>query len=128
SITKRLVAIAKSRPGFTELYKSKRRHDIQNSQIVDNWRFIAQFWDEYFNQDCATVSSNIAVQGKRIPAACIYTALRHQVTVVTQALEGDCLVRRYTTLGPEYSTEVAQEIAAERHPPHGRGRLLEFLQ
>ncbi|KAG6807770.1 hypothetical protein H0H92_006451, partial [Tricholoma furcatifolium] len=126
SIAKLLVAIAKSRPGFTKLYRTKGR-DIQNSQIVDNWRFIAQFWGEYFKQDCAIVSSNIAVQGKLIPAACIYAALRHQETVINQALEGDCLVRHFTT-GPEYSAEVAQEIDAERHLPHRRLRLLEFLR
>ncbi|KAG6825143.1 hypothetical protein H0H92_004575 [Tricholoma furcatifolium] len=125
SIAKLLVAIAKSRPGFTELYRTKG-HDIQNSQIVDNWCFIAQFWGEYFKQDCAIVSSDIAVQGKLIPAACIYAALHHQGTVINQALEGDHRVRRFT-MGPEYRAEVAQEIDAERHPPHRRLRLLEFL-
>ncbi|KAG6836763.1 hypothetical protein H0H93_003682 [Arthromyces matolae] len=121
----RADSLAKSLPGFANIYGKASSRSLKNQEIVQIWEFRAAFWDHYLHRCCRKVTNLPNIASKRITGECICRALNIVPSTMMQARDGMRLIHRYA-LGVTAHQEVMAEIAKEG--AGNRSKLLDFLQ
>ncbi|KAF8973354.1 hypothetical protein BDZ97DRAFT_1912937 [Flammula alnicola] len=108
-------------PTYAQFQEYQCCRGLQNSDILEDWKFTSSFYNRYYKSVCN-------ITQKSITRLAVQVVLGIGKTSMSDALVAGRLAVLYSSGGPHESANVVQELQTVRDPPLGKSALLNFLE